>query len=91
MGGGFNRREPSDTRRIYQHPHVVDIFRNHQWLGFFKMLKGYDDDLSHEFSMALHSQEEDSATTVVRGLAISLILETINRVTILLLGINGAK
>ena len=91
MGGGFNRREPLDTRIIYQHPPVVDIFRNHQWLGFFEMLKGYDDDLSHELSMALHSHEENSATTIVRGLAISLSPETINRVTTLPLGIRWSK
>lgn len=71
MGGGFNRREPTDTKRIHRHPHVVNIFRRHQWLGFLELLKRYNDDITQEFSMALHPQGEDSATTIVRGLVIS--------------------
>lgn len=76
---------------IHRHPSLVDILRRHQWLGFFESLKGYDDDHAHEFSMALHSQAEDSATTVVRGLAISLSPKTISRVTTLPLGIRWSK
>lgn len=63
----------------------------HQWLVFFELLKGYDDDITHEFSMALHPQWEDSATTVVRGLDISLSLETICIVTTLPLGVLWSK
>jgi len=65
-------REPTDTKRIHQHPHVVNILIIHQWLGFFELLKGYDDDISHEFSMTLHPQGEATATTVIKGLVISL-------------------
>ena len=25
---------------------MVEIFRRHQWLGFFKLLRGYDDDVA---------------------------------------------
>lgn len=46
-------------------------------MGFFELLKMYDDTNTHEFAMTLHSQGEDSATTVVRGLTISSSLETI--------------
>lgn len=91
MGGVFNIREPSNTRRIHQYPLIVDIFRNHYWLGFFELLKGYDDDLDHEFSMALHSQEQDSGTTLFRGFSISLNLETISKVTNFPLGIIWNK
>ena len=86
MEGGFNKRKPSDTKITHQHPPIVDIFINHLWLGLFELLKGYDDDLPHEFATTFHSQGGDSATIVVRGLAISLILENINRVTTFPLG-----
>lgn len=86
MWRGFNIIKPTDTKRIHQHTLVGNIFRRHQWLGFFELLKGYDDDITHEFSMALHSQGEDSATIVVKGLAISLSHETIRRLITLLFG-----
>ena len=41
-------------------------------MSFFEQLKGHDYDITEEFDMVLHSQGEDSATTIVRGLAISL-------------------
>jgi len=53
MGGGFNRREPIDTSRINLHPPMVDIFRRHNWFGFFELRKGYNDYITYEFSMAL--------------------------------------
>jgi len=91
MGGGFNIREPSDTKRIHQHPLVEGIFRIHRWLGFFELLKRYDDDFSFEFSMAMNSQTCDNSTTVVRGLVISLSPKLISRVTTLPLGIKWNK
>lgn len=91
MAGGFNKREPSDTKIIHLHPPVVDIFRRHQWLGFFELLNGYDDDITFEFSMALISHIKVSATTVVRGLAISLSPELISKGTTLPLGIKWGE
>lgn len=91
MGGGFNIIEPSDTKRIHQHPPKVDIFRIHQWLGFFELLNMYDDDLADEFSMELHCREENNATIVIRVIAISLSPETKIRVTTLPLGIRWSK
>jgi len=46
MGGGFNKREPTDTKRIYQRPPMVENFLIYQWMGFFEHLKGYDDDIT---------------------------------------------
>jgi len=54
MIGGFNRREPIETSRIDLHPSLVEIFLRHNWLGFFELLRGYDDDVAQEFSMALN-------------------------------------
>lgn len=69
----------------------MEIFRRHQWLGFFELLKGYDDDLTHEFALKLHSQGEENATTIFRGLEISLCPKTISGVTTLTLGIWWSK
>lgn len=91
MGGQFNKREPSDTKRIHLHPPVVDIFRRNQWVGFFELLKGYDDDLSLEFSMALNSQTKDNSTVVVRGLAMSLNPIIISKVRTLPIGIKWSR
>lgn len=91
MGVGYNKKDPLDNKRIHLHSLVVDIFRRHQWLGFFELLKGYDDDLAFEFSMDLNSQIEDNATIVVRGLTISLSPETISRVTTLPIGIKWSR
>lgn len=70
---------------------MVDIFRRHQWLGFFKLLKGYDDDLAIEFSMALNSQTEDNSTTIVRGLVISFNLKIVSTITTLPLGLKWRR
>jgi len=91
MGVGFNRREPSNTKRILLRPPIVEIFRRHQWLGFFELLKGYDDDLAFEFSMALNSQTKESPTTIVRVLAISLNPKIISGITTLPLGIKWSR
>lgn len=52
---------------------------------------GYDDDLTQEFAMTLHSQEEYSTTNVIRVLAIFLSLEIIIRMTTLPLGVRWIK
>lgn len=68
MAGGFNRREPKGGSRIHLHHLVVEIFRRHQWLGFFELLRGYDDDVVGEFSMTLTPQARVISTPMVRGL-----------------------
>lgn len=81
MGGGFNKREPIDTSRFHLHPPVADIFRRHHWLGFLELLSGYDDDIAHEFAMALNPHSRTSATTMVRGLFITINPKVIKKVT----------
>lgn len=73
--------------KIHQHPHIVNFFIRHQWMGFFEQLKGYDDDITQEFSMELQSQGEYSDTTIFRGFIMSLSPKTISRVTTLPLDI----
>lgn len=89
MGGGFDIREPANPKIIHQH--VIYIFIIHQWMGLFENLKGYDDEITHEFSMAIHSREGDSATTIVRGLSIHFNANIISRVTKIPLGLRWDK
>lgn len=70
---------------------MVNIFRRHQCLGFFELLKGYDDDVPQEFSKSLTPQDRISATSVVRGLSITTTLEIISRITTLPLGMQWRK
>lgn len=70
MGGGSNIRELTYTDRIQKHSPIIYIFPSHQWMGFFEKLKGYDDEITQEFTMALHSQGEESSTMVIRGISI---------------------
>ena len=83
MGGGFKKREPIDIKIIRQHPQVMEIFRNHQWLWLFELFKGYDDDIAKEFIVALKSHSEEGSTTRIRGMAITLSPEIIRRDTTL--------
>jgi len=70
---------------------MVDIFRRHHWLGFIELLKGYDDDITYDFSMALNPQQRTSGTTMVRGLYVTINPNMISNVTTLPLGIQWIK
>jgi len=49
---------------------MVDIFRRHQWFGFFELLRGYDDDVAWEFPMSLTPRASVSVIYVVRVLLV---------------------
>jgi len=87
MTGGFNRRDPINTVGIQQHPQVLEIFTRHNWMGFFKKLRGYDDEVARDFSLSLIQLIKVHANVVVRCLSIEITLELISKVTILPLGI----
>lgn len=70
---------------------MVEIFRRHNWLGFFEVLRGYDDDLAQEFPMALNHQATIIATTMVRGFSITITPEVISRITTLPQGMPWIK
>jgi len=91
MIGGFNRREPTRTTRIHQHPPVVEIFTRHQWLGFFELLRGYDDVVDMEFAMSLIPQARVSAIVVVRGFSVKITPESIRKITTLPLSLQWRK
>ena len=45
MGSGFNRMDPIDFKMIILHPQVMEIFRNHQQLGFFELLNSFYEEI----------------------------------------------
>ena len=77
---GFNRREPTNTVRIQQHPQVLEIFTRHNWMGFFEKIREYDDEVAEEFALSLTLHTRIHATVVIRGLIIDLTLELISKV-----------
>lgn len=91
MTGGFNIREPTGTTNIHQHPPMVEIFTRHQWLGFFDLLREYDDNIVREFSMSLIPQARFSATIVVRGLSVTITTESISIISTLPLCLQWRK
>ena len=91
MTRGFNRRKPTNTIRIQQHPQVLEIFMRHQWMGFLEKFEGYDDKVAQEFSHSLTSHSRIHANVIVRGLTIDLTPELVSRVTTLPLGIPWRK
>ena len=91
MIGGFNRREPTNTLRIQQHPQVLEIFIRHEWMGFFEKSTGYDNEVAQEFSHSLTPHNRIHAIVIVRGLTIDLTAYLISRLTTLALGIPWRK
>jgi len=91
MIGGVNRREPINNVRIHQHPHVLEIFTRHNWMGFFEKLSRYDDEVAKGFSLSLIPLTRTHAIVVVRGCSIDLTPEIITRITTLPLGVPYRK
>ena len=77
--------------RIQQHPQVLEIFTRHNWMEFFKKLRGYDDEVDQYFSLSLIPLTKFHAHVMVRGLSIELTPELISRVTTLSLGVRWRK
>ena len=70
---------------------MVEIFRRHQWFGFFKPLRGYDDDVAREFAKSLTPQARVSAIVIVRGPLVTIIPKSISIITTLPLGLHWRK
>ena len=54
-------------------------------------MKGYDDEIAKNFVVALQSYSEERATTMIKGLTITLYPELISRVTTIPLGVKWVK
>jgi hypothetical protein len=55
MGEGFKRREPTEPSSFYNNLEMVEIFQKCEWLGYFERLRGFDDEVSIDFSHNFHS------------------------------------
>jgi len=91
MRGGFNKREPTNTTRIHQHPLVVEIFTRYQWMGLFERMRGYYDDVAKEFFLSLIPLTRTNSTVVVKGLLVEITPEVISGNTTLFLGLPWRK
>lgn len=70
---------------------MVEIITRNQWLGLFELLRGYADEIAREFTMSLTTLTRVSVTIVVRGLSVTITLESISRITTLPLGLQWRK
>ena len=52
-------------------------------MGFFEMMRGYDDDVDREFFLSFIPLTRTNATTVVKGLSIVITPEVRSRITTL--------
>jgi len=60
-------------------------------MGYFKKLRGYDDEVAKYFSLSLIPLTRMHATVVVRGISIDFTPELIRRITTLPLGVPWRK
>jgi len=91
MSGGLIRKEPSDSRKLREHPAVVDLFTCANWMTFCDKIQGHDDEITEELVMSLQPKSKTLATVNFRGLTLQLTPELISQVTGLPLGIPWSK
>lgn len=60
-------------------------------MGLFALLRGYDDDVAREFTLSLIPLARASTTAIVRGLSVTIMLESISKITTLPLGLQWRK
>lgn len=80
MPGGFIRKEASDSSKLHEHPEVVDLFTQANWISFFDKIHGYDEEITKEFLMSLRPHSKAHATVIFRGLTLELTPELISRI-----------
>ena len=85
------RKELTNSIRLHAHPQVVEIFTSANWMNFFEKFRGFDDEISHEFSLSLVPHKRTHSTVTIRGLSIEITLEFISRVTTLPLALPWSK
>ena len=85
------RKGPNKSSRLHAHLQVVEIFTRESWMNFFEKFRGFDDEISHEFSLSLVPHTRTHATVTTRGFSIEITLEFISRVTTLPLGLHWSR
>jgi hypothetical protein len=46
----FKRREPTYPSKVYDKHDILEYFQICDWLGYFERHRGFDDEVSKEFS-----------------------------------------
>ena len=87
MPGGFIRKEPSNSSKLHEHPEVVDLFTQGNWISFFDKIQGHDEEITEDFLISLRPHSKTHATVSFRGLTLELTHELISRITGLPLGL----
>ena len=70
MPGGFIRKEPSDSKKLREHPAVVDLFTRANWMTFCDKIQGHDDEITKKFLMSLQPKSKKLATINFIGLTL---------------------
>ena len=91
MPEGFIRKEPSDSRKLREHPEVVNLFTRANWMTFCDKIQGHDDEITEELLMSLKPKSKTHATVNFKGLTLEVTPELINRVIGLPLGLPWSK
>ena len=85
------RKEPLNSRKLYENPEVVDLFTREHWISFFDRIQGYDEEVTEDFLMSLRPHSKTHATVSFRALTLELTPNFINRIVGLPLGLSWSK
>ena len=91
MPGGFIRKEPSDSKKLWETPKVVELFSHAHWMSFYDKLQGHDEEITEEFLRSLKPKSKTLAIVNFRGLTLRLTPQLISRVTDLPMGVPWDK
>lgn len=53
MPRGFMRKGPLNSNKLHELPEVVVLFTSVNWMYFFEIIHGYDEEVNEEFLMSL--------------------------------------
>jgi len=84
------RKEPLNSNKLHEHP-VVALFTRANWMSFFEIIHGNDEEVTEEFLMSLRPHSKTHATVSFRGLTLKLTSEFISRIIGLPLGLPWSK
>lgn len=80
-----------NSTKLHEHPEVVALFTRENWIPFFDIIHGYDEEVTKEFLISLRTHSKSHAIVSFRGLTIDLTLEFISKIIGLPLGLPCKK
>lgn len=91
MPRGFIRKEPLDSKKLWETPEVVDLFSRAHWMSFCDRIQGHDDEITEEFLRSLKPKSKTLAVVNIKGLTLKFTPQLISRVIDLLMGVPWDK